>query len=231
MKLLSLLLALFVGAASAATPDPLFKDGFEYNSTPCAAVVIPPDGVARTRKLSASVSYGVYQTARQVTLLEYESMWGYNSAVGPVKPFPGVGGASPVINGMRNTEYVAVHFHTPKAPGNLTLQFKHPSYIGIPVNYNRQYLTMTISQQCGDFTLAHSPTHGCLRAMVAAADNPLVYAKFTTNAPDSWCNLRPDADYYANIMFSHPDVMCKATNGGGNGVPLCPMGTVEYNNQ
>lgn len=213
----------------AQASDTIFDDGFEYNSLACPAVMVPPDGVPRTRKTSAGVSYGVYPATRLVQLFEYDSLWGYNSTTGPVTPFPGVGGASPVINGVRNTDYVAVHFRTPAAPNGLTIEFNHPSYIGFPVNYDRQYLTMVVSQQCGDFTLQFSPTQGCMREMVPASDAALVYAKFTPNAPTSWCNLYPDTDYYVNMMFSHPDVICKTQSG--NPTPICLMGTVEYNNQ
>ena len=50
--------------------------------------------------------------------------------------------------------------------------------------------------------------------------------KYSPNAPQSWCNLEPDTDYYVNFMLTEQDSteQCAAT------AHTCVLGTVGYHN-
>ena len=208
--------------------DGLFADGFD-ESTDCPAIIETPAG-PRTRVLRADISYGVYQAQRRgVDITEWDGLWGYNSVTGPVTPWPGVGGAAPVIRVFPRDGYIAAHFRTPDSGSPLRSGgFLNPSYVAGP------NVVMAISRRCGDFT-EHLDTPGCLVSTqygsppwtgVPTADMPLVQWKQTPSAPTAWCNLRPGTDYWVNAMFADPldteNCRASATN--------CVLGTVSYHN-
>jgi hypothetical protein len=107
--------------------------------------------------------------------------------------------ARPVIRNVGRSSYVAAHFHTLTAPGNLSGRFSYGEYPS-PLAPG---ITMAISSACGDFE-THLPTPGCLKADIAPG-NPLVLWHFSTSAPDTACALQPDTDYYVNLMVAHPE--------------------------
>lgn len=214
--------------AGPLVDDGLFADGFD-ESTDCAATIETPAG-PRTRVLRADISYGVYQAQRRnVDITEWDGLWGYNSVTGPVTPWPGVGGAAPVIRVFPRDGYIAAHFRTPDSGGPLRSGgFLNPSYVAGP------NVVMAISRRCGDFT-EHLDTPGCLVSTqygsppwtgVPTADMPLAQWKQTPTAPAAWCNLQPETDYWVNVMFADPldteNCRASATN--------CVLGTVSYHN-
>lgn len=209
-------------AMAATQPDAIFKDGFQFNSAACPIIIDPGDGLFRTLLLRGNITYGVYQAQRpNVDLTEFDNVWGHNSATDSGTPWPGVGGAAPVIRNASTLSYVSARFEVPLGTrSSANGFFSHPSYIAPPAGPGgeRQRLTMAISQQCGDFT-DYLPTPGCLVENVPASDAVLTRWKLTANAPGSQCNLWPGGAYYVNMMFTDPTICAR---------PQCLMGTVSY---
>ena len=185
----------------------------------CPATISTPNGT-RTRLLTSSISYGVYPmpVRTNVDLSEWNNIWGHNSATDAGTPWPGVGGASPVLRNFQRTSYVGAHFRTTGST-TWTGDFTNPSFAAGP------NMTMAISTVCGDFS-QHLPTPGCLRTNVPTADAALVKWKMTSNAPDYFCNLQPNTDYYVNFMFTDPTstVECPA------GASTCMVAPVSTHN-
>jgi hypothetical protein len=219
--------AAVLSLALAAEPDRIYMDGFELMSS-CEAAIETPVG-PRERLLHAAVSYGVYQAQRpNVDLTEWRNIWGHNSTTDLGTPWPGVGGAAPVIRLFPRWGYIAAHFRTPDDVAGMSGHLDNPSYVAGP------NVIMAISAKCGDFT-QYLPTPGCRAdagigdppwSGVPTADKPLVPWKFSPNAPGSQCNLQPGRDYYVNLMFADPadPINCRAA------FPNCVLGTVSYHN-
>lgn len=194
----------------------IFTDRFDADIDTCPQQITLPDGSARQLVTRASISYGVYQAERKnIRVTEWEDVWGYNDtrATTPV-PWPGVGGAAPVIRVFPAGGYLCLHFHTPADVASRSGTFSNPSYVAGPD------VTMAVSALPGDFSAA-LPTPGCLVRNVPTSDGNLILWKGTSNAPGSWCNLQPDADYYVNIAFAL-QTGCETSN--------CVIGSVSYHN-
>lgn len=194
----------------------IFTDRFDADTDSCPQQVTLPDGSMRHLVTRASISYGVYQAERpNVRVTEWEDVWGYNDALAPLPAaWPGVGGAAPVIRVFPAGGYLCLHFRTPVNIASYHGSFSNPSYVAGPD------VTMAVSALPGDFSAA-LPTAGCLVRDVPTSDRNLILWKGTPNAPGSWCNLRPDADYYVNIAFAM-QAGCSASN--------CVIGSVSYHN-
>ncbi len=129
-------------------------------------------------------------------------------------PWPGVGGAAPVIKGFPRDGYICAKFATPAA-ATYTGTMYNPSYL----RDLSPTLTVAISRTGGDWSTGLT-TPGCLRSNVYASDAQLMLWKGTTNAPASWCNLPPGGTYYLNIRYGNP----------GCGSVACALGIVSYHN-
>lgn len=207
-----------IARAAYASADTIFSDGMDPPFTGCPATIQTDDG-PRYRVTVSSVSYGVYQAQRtNLDVTDWDGLWGYNAVVGPVTPWPGVGGAAPVIVQFPRSGYLCAHFHTDAAAGR-NGSFSNPSYVAGP------NVTMAISTRGGDFD-TWLPTPGCLKANVATSDASLVRWKYSPNAPQDWCNLQPDTDYYVNVMFTNhaSTTQCAPT------AQSCVIGSVSYHN-
>ena len=215
--------ALFLAASVPAAADDLwgqeiFHDSFESLDA-CPARIVLPDGSTRTRLPHAGITYGNYSQIRpNVDLGLWDNLWGYNNTTSPQVGWPGVGGAAPVVRLFPRNAYIAAYFHTPAASGH-NGNFVNPSYVSGPP------LTFAISRRCGDFR-DHLETAGCLARDVPTGDAALVGWKFTANAPGSWCNLKPDTDYYVNIVISDP----ASTDGCSAASANCAVGAVSFHN-
>lgn len=204
--------------ASAQGNDALFATSFEI--TACPPLIDTPNG-ARALLYRSDISYGVGQATRQnMGLSEWDNLWGYNNTTTPGStPWAGIGGASPVVLAFTRRSYFGAHFRTPTTPGTMSGNFSNPSFYGGP------NVTMAISTVCGDFS-DHLPTPGCLADDVPTSDANLVSWKFTPNAPNSWCILQPNTDYYVNIKNTDPtsNVECPVSRS------RCPVAPVSYHN-
>jgi len=216
------LLVLAVGAnpvhAVGEWGQEIFNDSFEDAST-CSPQVVLPDGSTRNLLATANITYGTYPLSRNnLDMGLWDDIWGYNNTTSPQVPWPGVGGAAPVIRFFPRHAYIGAHFHTPASSG-YNGHFSNPSFVIGP------NIHMAISKRCGDFG-AYLPTPGCLARDVPTADSNLVSWKFTANAPAGYCNLQPDSDYYVNIVITDPDTTVECPID----YPNCPVGTVSYHN-
>lgn len=234
--LLSILLLTLAVCAGAGTinlvPGPYCAtsiSGGQYNGvTAGACAVIPPSdpgagcpAVAhtpwgdKTLVTRASICYGA--TCRglraNTDVTTWSGLFGLGEGTGstPV-PWPGIGGAAPVIKGFPRAGYLCVPFDIPA--GYHTGSTINPSYL----RDLSPTLSVSISRVGGDFGAA-LPTPGCLAANVYAADRNLALWKTTANAPGSWCNLTPGR-YYLNATFGNP----------GCGSATCALGIVSYHN-
>lgn len=198
--------------------DALFADSFEVMGA-CPAQINTPNG-ARALLYRSDISYGVTQPKRaNMNLDQWDNLWGYNNTTSPMTPWPGVGGASPVVLAFRRGSYFGAHFKTPSVAAGMSGNFVNPSFFGGP------NVTMAISTVCGDFS-NYLPTPGCLREDVPTSDANLVLWKFTSNASDHWCNLQPDTHYYVNIKNTDPtsNLECPPNRG------TCPVAPLSYHN-
>lgn len=202
--------------AQAQSGDTIFVNDFQT----CPAAIALGDGSVRNLVTRAAVSYGSYPQQRlNADLTEWDGIWGHNSVNDPVTPWPGVGGASPVIQAFPRAGYFCAHFHAPADAGSRIGHFSNPTLIQGP------NLTMAISRNGGDF-VNNLPTAGCLAANVPSADANLVNWKFTANAPGSYCNLQVDSDYYVNVMFTD----AQSTFHCGAAAVNCSLAVISYHN-
>lgn len=202
-----------IACAAADASDIIFSGGFEWVCSPQLAL---PDGM-RTWQPVGNISYGSDTThvRPNVNITEWDNLWGFSSVIDSVPvSWPGFSDApAPTLRNFGKWNYVAAHFRTPAAPGNLSGRF---GYSEVPSSPPAR-VTMAISSTCGDFA-AHLPTPGCLKADVDAG-NALVFWHFSTTAPDTACALQPGADYYVNIMIANPEsVVPQAVVVGMNSV-------------
>ena len=195
---------LFVLAAPcSAMPPPwdeiVFTDSFEPENA-CPDSIVLPDGTRRQRLFKSDIQYGAQPSYRRdVNLAEYDAIWGYNNTYDNVAaPWPGVTGAAPVFKQFHRWNYVAAHFRTPASvPPGMYGSYVNPASIATPTT------TIAISYACGDFT-RRLPSPGCLGRNVPSADTMLLFWQFHTNSPALACDLRPNTDYYINVIQSDP---------------------------
>ncbi len=185
----------------------------------CPTTITMPNGT-RTLLTRSNISYGVYPAQRpNVDVSQWDNIWGHNSTTDTGTPWPGVGGASPVLGSFARASYIGAHFRTTSDTTRLG-HFSNPSFVAGP------NVTMAISTQCGDFS-AHLPTPGCIATDVPPSDANLVSWKLTPNNPTGSCNLQPNTDYYVNMTFTDPAAI---VNGCPSGATTCFIGAVSYHN-
>lgn len=196
---------LFMQPTQETKPEPIFRDGFDGFG--CQAQTVAPDGQFRYRLQRSQIDYGAMHYPRpNVVLNEWDNVWGCNSSSCSVlEPWPGVTGSAPIFMAFQRTSYIGLHFKTlaNPAPGFANV-FVNPTSNAAPP------ITMSISLQCGDFT-AHLPSPGCLRQNVHSADEQLMYYQFANTSPSTACNLKPNTDYYVNIIQTDPTSQEKCT--------------------
>ena len=186
--------------ASLSATDGIFSNGFDG---PC---FVPGRKLIKTM----SVSYGVYPPQRFfLDITDWNNVWGYNNTTAPQVPWPGVGGASPVMKGFPPDGFTCSKFTTPANIASFVGHFSNPSYIAGP------NVTMKIVDRFGIM-----PTPGCIAANVPTDDSNLVSWKGTPNAPSSQCNLAPNTDYWVLEWFT--EAACTNLN--------CIIGSVSYHN-
>lgn len=193
--------ALLLSATVGAWEPPIFVDGFD------SACFVP----GRHWVKRATVSYGTYPKPERVNLdvTTWTGLWGYNNTTAPATPWPGVGGASPVLKVFPRDGFLCAKFTTPVNIASFVGHFSNPSYIAGP------NVTMKTVNRFGIM-----PTPGCIATNVPTDDSNLLSWKGTPNAPSSQCNLMPSTDYYVLEWFTEP--VC--TN------PNCIIGSVSYHN-
>ena len=161
----------------------------------------------RTRATVSDINYlpGTH-LRRGVDLTLWNNIWGHINESDNVTPFPGPNGASPSIQTLGKTQYVAAKFNTGPLGVNFSGNYINVSYGAGPS------LDMSISPACGDFAPA---TPGCLVTDVPSIDRGLVYWRIV-NGTNFVCPLQPNTDYYLNVQFHDP-----ATTGPGCGTTTC----------
>ena len=197
-----MILSALATLALAASPDYVFADGFDS-----ACWVQGRTLVSRT-----TITYGVYPQPKRenATVATWDGLWGFNNAGSALPvPWPGVGGAAPVVY-LRRGDFLCSSFTTSPLVAGLNGSFKNPSYVAGP------NVTFDIVRQNGTL-----PMPGCRAVNVPTSDANLVQWKGTPSAPASWCNLLPSTRYYVRQYFTDP-AACKAAT--------CPLGTVSYHN-
>jgi hypothetical protein len=204
---------LLAASAPALAGDFIFANGFEGGV--CVSEIGLPDGV-RTRQLTGDIGYGPPGTRPNVSLTEWDYLWGFASATDQApEPWPGLVHSTPYIRNFQKWGYVGLHFRTSAGPDGLWGRFwTYPP--GAPA------ITMAISRVCGDFSEA-LPAEGCLASRVPF-DGLLVSWRLGTG-PATWCPLEPDSDYYVNITIADPesDAACSGAT--------CFVGAVLQNGQ
>jgi hypothetical protein len=174
-----------------------------------------------TRLTQSNITYGVNASPVRpnVDVTEWNNIWGHGTAnaAEPIVPWPGVGGAGPVIRSFGRQTFVAAHFNTGSSPIYLAT-LTDQSNIGGP------NIDIVMSKTCGDF--APNPTHpGCSRfSMPSDGITHFNYFSNGGNAGQNACPLDLNTDYYLNIKLHDPTsaVECSASN------PICPLFTINY---
>lgn len=210
------------------------------NPNACPSTIMAPDteigSSARYRKVTADVQYGVVPdgTVRNFNITEFIHLWGYNSAQpskrqNPV-PWPGLIGSSPGFMMQRN-QYVALHFKTPPAsqPPRTT-----SGYFSTSTYASSDPITVSIRKGCGDFSGVPRFVGGsvnpsgdpCFVSYQLADDSGNLNWIFNSSAPQHFCKLEPETDYYINIMFAttkNTNMRCTTADETG----LCRMSYVR----
>lgn len=208
------------------------QSGAVYNGVTAGACAVIPDpnpgagcpAVAHTsfgdRTLVARASIVFGATGRGLRPSADVSTWdgllGFGETSVIATPWPGVGGASPVVINFPARGYICAKFRTPTNVSTRNGHFSNPSYILA----QSPSQTMAISTVGGDFS-AHLPTPGCVVRNVPASDANLLQWKGTANNPTGSCNLSPNTDYYLNITLGDVPGCAK---------PNCALGVVSYHN-
>ncbi len=179
------------------------------------------DTAQRTRMAIADVKYGVVPqgTRTGVLFAEFANIWGYNAPTTPPPPvaWPGIIGSAPGYLMPRNG-YFGAHFKTPAVgPSPPAGYFASSTYGGSDA------LSVSISTTCGDF--AGDPTvNACYANNVQADDGGTLNWQFDATGqtpPSKWfCYLKPNTDYYLNVMFTsttrQANSRCLAADTTGN---------------
>ncbi|MET0230152.1 MAG: hypothetical protein ABW186_04395 [Rhodanobacteraceae bacterium] len=192
------------------------------NSLPATVLVANSGGgdscpsVPRTRATVSDINYlpGTH-IRHSVDLTQWTNIWGHITESDNVIPFPGPNGASPSIQALGKTQYIAAKFNTGSLPANLSGFYTNVSYGAGP------NLDMSVSTECGDFAPAES---GCIVTDRPSTDRILVYWRMI-NGTSFYCPLQPNTDYYLNIQFHDP-----ATTGPGCSGATCKT-TIQHNHQ
>src|SRR5690242_12210238 len=190
---LLLVLAVPCSAVPPSWDEVVFADEFDA-ITDCPDTILVPDGTQRLRLLKSDIQYGAQPAYRRdVPLAEYDDIWGHNNPYDGVTSWPGVAGAAPVFKQFHRWNYVGAHFRTPAiVPPGMAGSFRNAASVPSP------HITVAISYACGDFSRLPSP--GCLQRDVPSADGTMLYWQFNTSSPMLACDLRPDTDYYINLI-------------------------------
>jgi hypothetical protein len=170
----------------SSTLDTIFMNDFE-------SAVCP-----RLQQENSNLSYepDLSQLIMNVDVTKYENIWGRSGAGMPITLFPGVSHNVAIL--LNRTLFVAAKFVVPTsgmsagANGALT----HGQTNGGPP------LTMSISQQCGDFNPASSQ---CLVVGTTNYDT-LGYWRLPTGSGNG-CVLTPGQQYYINFKLTNPNAV------------------------
>lgn len=182
----------------------------------CPAVAHTPWG-DRALVTRSSITYGATgQRARILDITSWDGLLGFGETSIAATPWPGVGGAAPVIRAFPRSGYICAKFRSPSNVATRVGGFSNPSYL----RALSPTLTMSISRNGGDFA-GGLDTPGCLVRNVYASDSNLAQWKGTVNNPTGSCNLQPNTDYYLNITFGDAPGCSTAT---------CALGIVSYHN-
>lgn len=208
------------------------QSGATYNGVTAGACAVIPDPnpgagcpqVAHTsfgdRTLVTRVSIVYGATGRglrpNADVTTWDGLLGFGEGSSVATPWPGVGGASPVMINFPARGYICAKFRTPANMPTRNGGFRNPTYI----RDQSPSQTMAISTVGGDFS-AHLPTPGCLVRNVPASDGNLVQWKGLTNNPTGSCNLQPSTDYYLNITLGDAPACTRVT---------CALGVVSFHN-
>lgn len=196
------MIASLILLASLGATDGIFANGFD------GACFVP----GRQWVKRATVSYGTYPKPERVNLevTTWTGLWGYNNTTAPATPWPGVGGASPVLKAFPRDGFLCAKFTTPANLASRSGKFSNPSY------YKGPNVTMKIVDRFGLM-----PTPGCIAQNVPTSDANLVQWKGTPNNPTGSCNLQPETNYYVLQYFTDPTACANQT---------CIIGSVSYHN-
>jgi hypothetical protein len=158
---------------------------------------IAPAGLMRLDTAYVEFNYTV-SNGRVTDATHFEQIFGYSTADGPVRPFPGTVNINQRVFLSRNS-YVALQF---TVPNDLALntsgafRFEETQPQTSPAR-----MSMTISKSCGDF----SPT------ATAPLTNACVLNNATANGNITWgyapgnaaiCQLQPGETYFLNIIHA-----------------------------
>jgi hypothetical protein len=188
-----------------------------------ATVVVTQGGVGdgcpatpRTRALTSDINYLPGTHIRHaVDLTLWDNIWGHISESDNVTPFPGPNGASPTIQTLGKTQYIAAKFNSGGLPASFFGFYKNVSYGAGPS------LDMSISTACGDFTPAEP---GCIVTDIPSTDQGLIYWRMI-NGTNFYCPLLQNTDYYLNLQFHDIN-----TTGPGCSGANCKT-TIQHNHQ
>lgn len=170
----------------------------------------------RTRATSSDINYLPGSHIRHgVDLRLWDNIWGHISESDNVTPFPGPNGASPTIQTLGKSQYIAAKFNSGALPANFFGFYKNVSYGAGP------NLDMSISTSCGDFAPAQP---GCIVTDIPSSDQGMVYWRMI-NGTNFYCPLLQNTDYYLNLQFHDIN-----TTGPGCTGSSCKT-TIQHNHQ
>lgn len=162
------------------------------------------DQAARLRLNTADIQYGsgASGTRTGVSLTEFANIWGYADPVTPAAVgWPGIVGAAPGFLMARNN-YFGVHFKTPPAttpPSRDSGFFTYPTYGATDP------ISVSISATCGDFS-GNPNVDGCYANNVLSNDDGSLTWRYDSTGQQGIskyrCYLKPNTDYYLNMMFT-----------------------------
>jgi hypothetical protein len=176
--------SLLLGASLLARMDTVFSSGFEPGGS-C------PD--ARQENSNISYSYNLTPVLQNVDVTQFANIWGRTSANDSIVPWPGKNGYAVMV--LNRNLFVATKFTVPASGLSPTLhgRLTHGETVPGPS------LTVSISEQCGDFS---PPSPNCVLANQGPGAAIGVWK--LPGAPGTACVLTPGREYYLNVKLTNP---------------------------
>jgi hypothetical protein len=179
--------SMLLGASLLARMDTIFASGFEFAGT-C------PD--SRQENSNVSYTYNLNPVLQNVDVTQFANVWGRASANDTIVPWPGKNGYAIMV--LNRNLFMSTRFTVPASGLSPTLHglISHGETIPGP------NLTLSISDQCGDF---NPPSSFC--STTDAGPGQIMAKWRLPTGTGNACVLTPGQEYYVNFKLTNPNAV------------------------